>query len=249
MARKSKRMALNEAIRQGQAKIAEGLKTGQMRSDNPSSQAGSRDREKTLDGVVPGRVGFLISKDSSTMSGFLSSRTKYIILSCFAVLVVGIGLTAFLQKSPPAAVPDRAVDKSPVNEIAAPGNIVPVREHVRADNKNEVTIPVPTSVPAMSQGDNVICIQSIPFDRKGELAPVAEFFKRKGIDTEIIVDRASGNAVLATKAGFEQNPVKQGTDGYELFQRIKQLGPAYVEETADTKFGVKPFQDAYGYKR
>jgi hypothetical protein len=249
MARKSKRMALNEAIRQGQAKIAEGLKTGQMRSDNPSSHRGSSEREQTLDGVVPGRAGFLISKEKSAMDRFLSDRAKLILLSCFAVLVLGIGLTAFLRKSPPAAVPDKPVEKSPMNEIAAPGNNVPVREQVRADNKNEVTIPVPMSVPAMSQGDNVICIQSIPFDRKGELAPVAEFFKRKGIDTEIIVDRASGNAVLATKAGFEQNPVKQGTEGYELFQRIKQFGPVYVEETKDTKFGDKPFQDAYGYKR
>ena len=33
MERKSKRMALYEAIRQGQMKIAKGLETGQMRSD------------------------------------------------------------------------------------------------------------------------------------------------------------------------------------------------------------------------
>jgi hypothetical protein len=104
------------------------------------------------------------------------------------------------------------------------------------------------SVPAKS-GDNVIWIQSIPAGRKDELRSVAAFFDRKGIETEITVDRASGFAVLVTKAGFDENPVKKGTAGYELLQRIKQLGIDYVRETEDTKFGQKPFQDALGYKR
>ncbi|MHC5121850.1 MAG: hypothetical protein ACYSO7_10165 [Planctomycetota bacterium] len=97
----------------------------------------------------------------------------------------------------------------------------------------------------------MICIQSIAFDRKEELGPLADFFRHNGIETEIIaVNSPSGRlAVLATKAGFEENPVKEGTDGYKLVQRIRQIGPVYVEETKDTKFGVKPFQDVYGRKR
>jgi len=238
-------MALNEAIRQGQAKIAEGLKTGQMRSDNPSSQARSRETENTLGGVVPGKADFLKSKYKSPIDRYLSSKFKLILLSVFAVLVLGIWLTASFRKSVPVAVPDKPVQKSPINDRPVAEKSIPPREQVQADNKSETII----SLPETPQGDNVICIQSIPFHRRDELIRVAEFFKRKGIDTEIIVDRVSQNAVLATKAGFEQNPVKQGTDGFELFQRIKQLGPVYVEETKDTKFGVKPFQDAYGYKR
>jgi len=246
MARKSKRMVLNEAIRQGQAKIAEGLKTGQMRSDNPS-QSGPREREQGLEGVVPGRTGFLISKDKSTMSGFLSSRTKLILLSCLVVLVLGIGLTASLMKSTPDAVPDKPAEKSPINEIAAPEKKVPIRKQERADNTGETIIPVPTSVPATPQGDNVIWITSIEVDRQKELVLPRDFFNSKGIPTEII---GVGNlAALVTKAGFEKNPAARGTEGYSLFQRIKQLGPVYVAETEDTKFGVKPFQDAYGYKR
>jgi hypothetical protein len=97
------------------------------------------------------------------------------------------------------------------------------------------------ALPTSSGGDNVICIQSIAYDRRDELKPLTDFFRRKGIDTEVIaVESPSGRlAVLVTKAGFEQNPVKKGTDGYELAERIKQLGPVYVEETKDTKFGVK----------
>jgi hypothetical protein len=239
-------MALNEAIRQGQAKIAEGLKTGQMRSDNPSRHTGPKDREHALDGVVPGRAELLKSKDKSPMDWFLSSKATLILLSAFVLLVLGLWLTAsFLQRSVPAAEPDQPVAKSPINENPVPKQNIPLREQVQSDTKSEAL----TTVPATPQGDNVICIQSMPFDRRNELVPVAEFFKRNGIDTEIIADHVSGNAVLATKIGFEQNPAKQGTNGYELFQRIKQLGPVYVQETKDTKFGVKPFQDAYGYKR
>jgi len=249
MARKSKHKVLSEAIRQGQAKIAEGLKTGQMRSDNTSSHADFKNREHVLDGVVPGRAGRLTSKDKSAMDRFLSSKTKLILLSTFAVLVLGIGLMVSLRKSTPVVVPDEQVEKSPVSAVTAPDIKKQVQEKDQPETEREAVKLAPVPATATPQGDNVICIQSIPFDRKGELAPVADFLQRKGIETEIITDRASGNAVLATKAGFEQNPVKQGTDGYELFLRIKQLGPVYVEETKDTKFGVKPFQDAYGYKR
>jgi hypothetical protein len=240
-------MVLNEAIRQGQAKIAEGLKTGQMRSDNPSSQTGTGDKEQNLDVVVPGRAGFLTSKNKSTIDGFLSSKAKLILLSAFAVLVLGIGLTASLMKSTPDAVSDKPVKESPVNEIAAPEKTVPVREQAQADNKSETIIPAPMPVPATPQGDNVIWITSIEVDRQKELVPPRDFFNSKGIPTEII--GVGDLAALVTKAGFEKNPAARGTEGYRLFQRIKQLGPVYVEETNDTKFGVKPFQDAYGYKR
>ncbi|MHC4882725.1 MAG: hypothetical protein ACYTEN_00225 [Planctomycetota bacterium] len=240
-------MVLNEAIRQGQAKIAEGLKTGQMRSDSLSSQTGTRDKEQNLDVVVPGRAGFLTSKDKSTMDRFLSSRAKLILLSAFAVLVLGIGLTASLMKSTPDAAPDKPAEKSPVNEIAVPEKKVPIREQERADNNSEVVVPIPMPAPATPQGDNVIWITSIEIDRQKELVPPRDFFNSKGIPTEII--GVGDRAALVTKAGFEKNPAARGTEGYGLLQQIKKLGPIYVQETEDTKFGVKPFQDAYGYKR
>jgi hypothetical protein len=52
-----------------------------------------------------------------------------------------------------------------------------------------------------------------------------------------------------TRDGFDGNPGVGGTEGYELLERIKQLGLVYVKETEDTKFGLRPFQDALGYKR
>lgn len=243
MARKSKHMALTEAIRQGQAKIAEGLKTGQMRSDNPSSQASSNAREQVLDAVVNGRTGILTSKEKSTKERLFSSRTKWILLSAFPVLVLGIWLTASLVKSSPEATLDELVQKSPINAVAVPNKTTPMEEQRRPDSLSEPVIKAPVT----PKGDNVIWITRIEIDRRNELAPLKDFFGRKGIPTEII--DAGAWAGLVTQEGFDKDPAASGTEGYELLQRIKQIGPVYVEETNDTKFGLKPFQDAYGYKR
>lgn len=241
MARKSKRMILNEAIRQGQAKIAEGLKTGQMRADNLPAQENPRDNELALDDIAPGRAGFLRSKKKSIIREPLSYKAKLILLSCVAVLVLGIWFVATLINPEPSVPPDSPAASGSLNESDASEEIESVQERMVRETGTEVPLPV------VSTGDNVICIQTIALSRKDELAPIAEFFRGKGIETEIIA--VSGKAVLVTKVGFEQNPVKKGTDGYKLFQRIKQLGTVYVEETKDTKFGVKPFQDVYGHKR
>jgi hypothetical protein len=85
--------------------------------------------------------------------------------------------------------------------------------------------------------------------RKDELRPLRDFFRSKGIETEIVEMSSSNLAVLMTRAGFERNPSIVGTEGHLLLERIKQLGLVYVEEAEDTKFGSKPFQDALGYKR
>jgi len=85
--------------------------------------------------------------------------------------------------------------------------------------------------------------------RENALIPLKDFFRSKGIQTEIIEISGSNRVALVTQDGFERNPNTEGTEGYKLLQRIKRLGTTYVEETKDTKFGVKPFQDALGYKQ
>ena len=255
MARKSKRMELNEAIRQGQAKIAEGLKTGQMRSDNSPAQANPNDKELGFDGIAPGRAGYLKSKEKSTFGGTLPPKAKLILLACIALLVLGIWLVAALVKTEPTetpVLPGDPITTGSGTEIDAREKTKPVQKReappektTPTDGKNEVVEPVPV----VSSGDNVILIQSIQIDRKSELVPLRDFFNRKGVSTEIIEIPADRLAALVTKAGFTNNPAAAGTDGYALLQRIKQLGPVYVGETEDTKFGVKPFQDAYGYNK
>lgn len=265
MTRKSKRLELNEAIRRGQAKIAEGLKTGQMRSDQLKTQPGLKDKK---DFVPPSpkmpfenRGVFLTSKKKSAYYNNLSSQTKSrILLYAVSVVVLALGILFVLTVIKPN--PSKSVqDREMINQSAETEARTTEEEQTRnrfnlfGRKKTETAEPQDTgdkqgtAKSETQQGDNVIWIQSIALDRKDELKPVMDFFKRKGIETEIVVDRTSNLAVLVTKAGFEQNPVKKGTEGYELLLQIKALGSVYVQETQDTKFGQKPFQDVLGYKR
>lgn len=249
MARKSKRMMQTDAIRQGQAKIAEGLKTGQMRGDNPAAQVDTKNNRLDFEGVAPGRTSFLTGKTGSSISEVLTLKTKLILLSCIGVLIVIIGLTAILRDSASTIPPVDVRTSGPQDEFSAPvaDEVVPQRQ-VPPEKPSPPTATETTAPPVVvSTGSNAIVIYTIELDRKDILRPVAEFYHSKGIETEVIT--VSGKAALVTKAAFEQNPASRGTEGYVLLQRIKQLGPVYVEETQDTKFGVKPFQDAYGYKR
>lgn len=251
MARKSKRKTLNEAIRQGQAKIAEGLKTGQMRSDGPSAQKAEKDRrglsgsENTMRSPNKGGAALLRSKEKSTMGSNLSSNTKLILLLCVVGAFMVIWVAMALVNSGSAKQPNVPAANPENQSIASEERREPVQNQDPDQTSREIgTEPLP---PVVSTGDNVIVILTIESDRMDKLRPVADFFRGKGIETEIIT--VSGKSGLVTKAGFEQNPASRGTDGYELFQRIKQLGTVYVEETGDTQFKQKPFQDIYGYKR
>ena len=269
MARKSKRLILNEAIRQRHAPIAEGLKTGQMRSDRDAP----KDPEKDIKGPVridelsadkrdtDFKSDFFKSKEISTKYGIGSSATKPKVL-IYTASVVLLGLFIWIlipgnsDEPAPSGQESGQIDSEMEagSETAIAGQTETSesrgfwggRKESSETTETETEIKAPTA--SLPQGDNVIWIQSISAARKDELRPVAGFFEDKGILTEIIIDPASGLAVLVTKAGFEENPKKAGTEGYALLQRIKQLGPVYVEETQDTKFGIKPFQDAYGYK-
>lgn len=263
MARKSKRLELNEAIRRGQAKIAEGLKTGQMRSDQSKTQPELKDKKDTVppSPKMPfeSKGVFLTSKEKSAYYSSLSSQTKSrILLYAVSVVVLALGILFVLTVVKPN--PSKSVQDQDMKAETEAGSTDQQQTGANRFNffsrdKTETAEPQDAGeiqgavASEMPQGDNVIWIQSIALDRKDELKPVMDFFYRKGIETEIIEDRTSNLAVLVTKDGFEQNPVKKGTEGYELLQRIKSLGSVYVQETQDTKFGQKPFQDVLGYKR
>ena len=259
MARKSKRMAFNEAIRQGQAKIADGLKTGQTRSDVQSARKVEKDEGGLLS---PGNAArnpvdkcrelFLKSKGKSTILGQFPPKMRLIALLCAAsIVVLALGIWLFslvgvdqLRTSKPQKnrVSDTVFGKNEQEK----GNLLAGRDSsgsVDSESSEKESLLPP------SGGDNVIWIQSIPLGREDELAPLKEFFGNRGIQTEIIEIMGSNRAALVTMDGFEKNPSAMGTEGYKLLGRIKQLGTVYVEETKDTKFGSKPFQDALGYKR
>jgi hypothetical protein len=267
MARKQNQKALYEAIRQGQAKIAEGLKTGQMRSDRkrlakitPQSQPYSAaqapvEEEPSMEEEDYGDTGSSVSSKPMVI-GLIAAAQLF-------VLIVGIWFGAYLFKDKnkeaikeepvnPPALAENPVTPAPKTSLPVlkeqPGPVAaPVREKpvtlppVQTEKKTE---PVPPATESRSTGNNVIVIQGIQAGRKDELLPLKDFFAKKGIETEIMI--RNGYGLLVTKTGFAVNPESKGTPGFELMQRIKDLGLLYPQETGDTKFGLKPFQDSYG---
>ena len=263
MARKSKRMALNEAIRQGQAKIAEGLKTGQMKSDGSSVQKAEEDLSRPEDVTqfpAKCRAVFLKSKEKSIIWGQLSPKMKLVVLLCAASIValaLGLWLISLIGTDQLPQTGGSEPQRIPVSSIVPEENEQAKKKfrlpgfgsRDSSDSVDSMPPEKESLLPLPSGGANVIWIQSIAMDRKGELDPLEVFFRSKGIQTEIIEIADSNCAVLVTRDGFERNPSTEGAEGYRLLERIKQLGTVYVEETKDTKFGLKPFQDALGYKR
>jgi hypothetical protein len=100
--------------------------------------------------------------------------------------------------------------------------------------------PVPTQA-AVSTGDNRIVIQQ--YHLRAHLEPVKRYFADYGIETEIL--NINNTYFLVTKNKYN-NPNRKDTDGYELKQRIVELGATYVAPEGYESFGKQPFHDAYG---
>lgn len=271
MGRKSKRMALYEAIRQGQAKIAQGLENGQMRSDGQGRQ--NAQQQTNLKSAsrqrLVGKSALLESQE--TAQGFLTSPMAIKVVMAGGALVIVILLvwlgglifsrekavdstttatetpTAAAQPQPPVQPPSKPVEQKPEEEKPKKSLFTLNRDkEPKEEVKTEPEKPV-QQVFESTIGKNVIVIQSIPESRKEILDSLKAFFDAKGVPTEVISD--DGYAYLITRQGFEDNPNNYGNEGYQVLQKIKQLGLLYPQETADTKWGVRPFQDAYGKKR
>jgi len=112
-------------------------------------------------------------------------------------------------------------------------------------DKGEKTSPNgEKSESAKSTGNNGIVIQT--YQLKAHLVPVQQHFTRFDIETEIIpIDNQWG---LVTKARYEEDPKKPGTDGYLARQKIIELGAKYKAPQGYETFGAKSFETAYGMK-
>ena len=281
MARKPKRMALYEAIRQGQMKIADGLKTGQMRSDGPR-QGTQKVRPMAYKTPDVSHKALLESEDKSSRPAAKPSKAMMVGLGIAAqALILGLGIwlgVLFMGSDEEPPVQQAQGAEENVGQLFTSNNsdsdeldneVAEVKEEKKSNTgffwnrqkaddeektedksetaKKEEVQQVDPVTPVASSGDNVIVIQSRSPNRENELRPLQEYFKKKGIETRIIVDDGDYR-LLVTQAGFKRNPGVRGTDGYALYNRIRQLGLSFVDETGITDFGTRPFQDIYGYK-
>lgn len=101
----------------------------------------------------------------------------------------------------------------------------------------------PETAKVVSSGENAIVI--VAYTKKNDLLPVQEYFKSHGIATEIIQD--GSYYYVVTQSRFE-TVNKPGTEGYQLKQKIKQVGANYKAPAGFERFASKPFQDVYGKK-
>jgi len=252
MARKSKRMALYEAIRQGQVNIAKGLENGKLRSNGVPQESA---KPQIQDNIAP-----LIAKERSlAVKVPFKIRAIAIGVVGFVVLFLVIGLILRSGDNGAVVPTETSIGVSPISpktELEKTERSQKTEEESSGflgfgKNKTPQSQPetkVSTPVTPPSSGDNVVAIQGISASRRDELNVLIDYFVQNGIPTEIIIDR-TGYALLVTKQGFQENPENAGTAGNELLQKIRKLGQQYSESTGDTKFGSKPFQDSYGYKR
>jgi hypothetical protein len=116
---------------------------------------------------------------------------------------------------------------------------------------------------AAAQGDNWIVLTQ--FNERKDLEPVVEHFARYGIELGIMpLDAASrkafvdagfnGNALptgtnflLVTKNMYS-NPRVVGTDGYNMIQKIAEVGAKYKAKSGFERFAPNYFSDAYPMK-
>lgn len=139
--------------------------------------------------------------------------------------------TAQTPPSPPAPTP----------KPAAPTSVPPVVQ----ETKPTQTVPAAAEPPkpASAEKDHIIVIAT--YANREHLVPVQAHFENSGIKTEIM--RRGSYYLLVTKDRFD-SPLKPGTDGYQMLNKIKSVGAQYKAPDGFESFGRTPFQDAYGMK-
>jgi hypothetical protein len=121
--------------------------------------------------------------------------------------------------------------------------------------------PAPSAQPA--QGDHLIVLARS--SRIENLNPVVKYFGEHGIELlalpltdetrKTFTEYGFNASVLPSGEGFllvtknrYPNPERAGTKGYEVLQKIKELGPLYKPPRGGESFAPNYFRDAYGMK-
>ena len=100
-----------------------------------------------------------------------------------------------------------------------------------------------SAAPAKNKGDHRIILTQ--YHRTRDLEPVRKHFAAFGIAT--VIERRGSRYYLLTGDRVE-NPNKQGTDGYLLKKKIKEVGAKYKAQQGYESFAPNLFRDAYGEK-
>ncbi len=162
-----------------------------------------------------------------------------------------VATRAGIEKPSAPATPQEAqpTDEQPSRASAEPA-AAPKRTETAPNNA-----PVQT-------GDNLIVLARHTDEK--QLVPAREYFNEHGIATQIVsyaqvravfeqyglnLKRVpKGDGYMLVTRNLYENPGREGTDGYEVKQRITELGRQYQPPAGYESFAPHYFSDAYGLK-
>jgi hypothetical protein len=179
-------------------------------------------------------------------------------------ITIGLGLVLLLlitfkcgqylasgkEKSEPAV---RTSGNNLNSRTGSPTGLARTENTRPAANNSDTGSPVYTPplvvrdvVPAVAApaGKNVIVLAQSK--AKAQLEPAMEYFNNKNIPTEIVLDGST--YFLQTIERFVDNPSNAGTKGYDVIQKIKEIGKSYKAPQGFDSFAPNYFSDAYGKK-
>jgi len=256
--------ALSEAIRQGQARMKRMMQNQRAETEIPEPQILKPDRSPVTVTIRP--------PHAEREKPFRLNQGTFIIAAVF-ILVIAFLFWVNRSKerleptpsSTPKIISTVPAEPSAPKE-AAPPPVAPVAPKVtqppisasqppQAAKPAAAPSPAPTPAPKPTQTapeppkptgpekDHIIVIAT--YANREHLVPVQTYFEANGIQTEIM--RRGSYYLLVTKDRFE-SPLKSGTDGQQMLNKIKSIGAQYKAPDGFESFGRTPFQDAYGMK-
>jgi len=177
-------------------------------------------------------------------AGRIEISIPYQLAIAFLLFVILLVLVVFRLGQLKQSMADSAVKMQKNNTDTPPARKKPAGRGQNTDTDEKMWVNGEKTELAESKGNNRIVIQT--YRLKAHLMPVQQYFAQFGIETEIIpIDNQWG---LVTKAKYEENPERPGTDGYLAKQKIIELGAKYKAPQGYETFGAKSFQTAYGMK-
>ncbi len=244
--------ALSEAIRQGQARMKRLMQNTRVEPAIPEPQVPKQPEKKPVPvGIRP--VPAERETPYRLNQGTLVATGAFVLVIAFLVWVNRSKERMETQPVPKPTTPAPAApapsqtaqtppsQPAPTPKPAAPTSVPPVVPETKPTQTSPAVAEPPK--PASAEKDHIIVIAT--YANREHLVPVQAHFENNGIKTEIM--RRGSYYLLVTKDRFD-SPLKPGTDGYQMLNKIKSVGTQYKAPDGFENFGRTPFQDAYGMK-
>jgi hypothetical protein len=250
MAKRYNHRALSEAIKQGQARMKQTMSKSRP---EPEVKLPESRRQTERESVPAGFRPYAAAKSKP-----LQINQGWIVI---AGVVIGVFVVLFLigkgkDKQPVPSQPTVPVSQAPRQEKPAPVTVKNEPVQPKPKETAKPTAPVvPTAPPAPAESkppqetktglekDHVIVIAT--YTKREHLLPAQTYFDSSGIKTEIL--RRGSYYLLVTSERFD-SPLKAGSDGQKMLEKIRSVGGKYKAPDGYENFGRTPFQDAYGMK-